>query len=242
MLNFENVSFAYSGGGKVLSGVSFHIAAGEQVGLIGCNGAGKSTLMKAALGLVEAEGSITVDSLPLCRENLAEIRKILGYVLQDPEQQMFMPTVLEDMVFGPMNYGLSRAEAERRADETLEKLHLSHLRLQRSHKLSGGEKRMAAIATILAMQPKLLLMDEPSAALDPRNRRTLIRTLKTLPVTKLIASHDLDFILESCDRVLLLSNGKIAADGAAAEILRDQSLLEANGLELPLCLAGVPER
>lgn len=242
MLKFENVSFAYPGGDTVLRGVSFHIAAGEQVGLIGCNGAGKSTLMKAALGLVEAEGSITVDSLPLCRENLAQIRKILGYVLQDPEQQMFMPTVLEDMVFGPMNYGLSRAEAERRADETLEKLHLSHLRLQRNHKLSGGEKRMAAIATILAMQPKLLLMDEPSAALDPRNRRTLIRTLKTLPVTKLIASHDLDFILESCDRVLLLSDSALVADGKAGDILRDQALLEANGLELPLCLAGVPER
>ena len=155
---------------------------------------------------------------------------------------MFMPTVFEDMLFGPLNYGMPRPEAEALVDRTLAELNLTHLKNRRNHKLSGGEKRMAAIATILAMQPKIMLMDEPSTALDPKNRRTLIRTLNALPVTKIIATHDLDLVLETCDRVLLLHDGQIAADGPAGEILRDRALLEQHSLELPFCLAGVPER
>ena len=209
--------------------------------LLGANGAGKSTLMKAALGLIPYSGCITVDGQPVTRENLPAVRRTLGYVLQDADNQMFMPTVLDDMVFGPMNYGLSRAEAEKRADETLAALHMEYLKTRHNHKMSGGEKRMAAIATILAMQPKLLLMDEPSTALDPRNRRTLIGALRARPEGKLIASHDLDLILETCRRVLLLSGGRLAADGPAQTILRDRTLLEENGLELPFCLAGVPD-
>lgn len=200
-----------------------------------------SALMKAALGLVPYTGSITVDGLPVTRENLPAVRRKLGYVLQDADNQMFMPTVLDDMLFGPMNYGLSRAEAERQADETLASLHMEHLKLRHNHKMSGGEKRMAAIAVILAMKPDMLFMDEPSTALDPRNRRTLINVLRARPETKLIASHDLDLVLETCRRVLLIADGALAADGPAQELLRDKALLEANGLELPLCLAGVPE-
>ena len=240
MLVFDHVSVFY-GGTQVLRELSFSIQDGEQVGLIGANGAGKSTLMKAALGLVPYTGSITVDSLPVTRENLPAVRRKLGYVLQDADNQMFMPTVLDDMLFGPMNYGLSRAEAERQADETLASLHMEHLKLRYNHKMSGGEKRMAAVAAILAMKPDMLLMDEPSTALDPRNRRTLINVLRARPETKLIASHDLDLVLETCRRVLLIADGTLAADGPARELLRDQALLEANGLELPLCLAGVPE-
>ena len=240
MLVFDHVSVFY-GGTQVLRGLSFSIRDGEQVGLLGANGAGKSTLMKAALGLVPYTGSITVDGLPVTRENLPAVHRKLGYVLQDADNQMFMPTVLDDMLFGPMNYGLSRAEAERQADETLASLHMEHLKLRHNHKMSGGAKRMAAIAVILAMQPQMLLMDEPSTALDPRNRRTLIRVLRQRPETKLIASHDLDLVLETCSRVLLLAGGRLAADGAAGEILRDRTLLEENGLELPLCLAGVPD-
>ena len=232
MLVFDHVSVFY-GGTQVLRGLSFSIRDGEQVGLLGANGAGKSTLMKAALGLVPYTGSITVDGLPVTRENLPAVRRKLGYVLQDADNQMFMPTVLDDMLFGPMNYGLSRAEAERQADETLASLH--------NHKMSGGEKRMAAIAVILAMKPDMLFMDEPSTALDPRNRRTLINVLRARPETKLIASHDLDLVLETCRRVLLIADGALAADGPAQELLRDKALLEATGLELPLCLAGVPE-
>lgn len=206
------------------------------------NGAGKSTLMKAALGLITVSGTITIDGLEMNRGNLTDIRRRLGYVLQDSDNQMFMPTVFEDMLFGPLNYGMPRPEAEALVDRTLAELNLTHLKNRRNHKLSGGEKRMAAIATILAMQPKIMLMDEPSTALDPKNRRTLIRTLNALPVTKIIATHDLDLVLETCDRVLLLHDGQIAADGPAWEILRDRALLERHSLELPFCLAGVPER
>lgn len=237
MIKFENVSFSY-GEHTVLDNVSFEINEGEQVGLIGANGAGKSTIMKAALGLISCGGKITIDSMPMERENLPAIRKALGYVLQDSDNQMFMPTVLEDMIFGPINYGMSREEAEKAAEDTLAQLGLEYLKNRHNHKMSGGEKRMAAIATILAMKPKAMLMDEPSTALDPQNRRTLIRALNALPITKIIASHDLDLILDTCDRVLLLSDGKIAADGSVNDILYDKELLENNHLELPLCLAG----
>lgn len=237
MIKFENVSFSY-GEHTVLDNVSFEINEGEQVGLIGANGAGKSTIMKAALGLISCGGEITIDAMPMERENLPAIRKALGYVLQDSDNQMFMPTVLEDMIFGPINYGMSREEAEKTAEDTLAQLGLEYLKNRHNHKMSGGEKRMAAIATILAMKPKAMLMDEPSTALDPQNRRTLIRALNALPITKIIASHDLDLILDTCDRVLLLSDGKIAADGSVNDILYDKELLENNHLELPLCLAG----
>lgn len=237
MIKFENVSFSY-GEHTVLDNVSFEINEGEQVGLIGANGAGKSTIMKAALGLISCGGEITIDSMPMERENLPAIRKALGYVLQDSDNQMFMPTVLEDMIFGPINYGMSRKDAEKAAEDTLAQLGLEYLKNRHNHKMSGGEKRMAAIATILAMKPKAMLMDEPSTALDPQNRRTLIRALNALPITKIIASHDLDLILDTCDRVLLLSDGKIAADGSVNDILYDKELLENNHLELPLCLAG----
>ena len=237
MIKFENVSFSY-GEHTVLDNVSFEINEGEQVGLIGANGAGKSTIMKAALGLISCGGEIKIDSMPMERENLPAIRKVLGYVLQDSDNQMFMPTVLEDMIFGPINYGMSRKDAEKAAEDTLAQLGLEYLKNRHNHKMSGGEKRMAAIATILAMKPKAMLMDEPSTALDPQNRRTLIRALNALPITKIIASHDLDLILDTCDRVLLLSDGKIAADGSINDILYDKELLENNHLELPLCLAG----
>ena len=251
MLCFDHVSFAYPGERTILNDLSFSVSEGEQVGLIGANGAGKSTLMKTALGLITVSGTITIDGLlgnhvlnhdiasggsrgaheRTCL-NLVRYNGILGS----------MPTVFEDMLFGPLNYGMPRPEAEALVDRTLAELNLTHLKNRRNHKLSGGEKRMAAIATILAMQPKIMLMDEPSTALDPKNRRTLIRTLNALPVTKIIATHDLDLVLETCDRVLLLHDGQIAADGPAGEILRDRALLEQHSLELPFCLAGVPER
>lgn len=242
MIVFDNVSFTYPGGQQALNGLSFTIQDGEQVGLIGANGAGKSTLMKLSLGLISGHGSITVDGLPMNVRTLPAIRRKLGYVLQDSDNQMFMPRVIDDLVFGPMNYGLSRADAEAKADAVLAQLNISCLRDRHNHRISGGEKRMAAIAAILAMEPTAMLMDEPSAALDPKNRRMLINTLNQLPQTKLIASHDLDLILETCDRVLLLGGGRIAADGPADIILRDRALLEANSLELPYCLGGVPQR
>ena len=237
MIEFRDVRFAYEQGRTVLDGLSFTIRDGEAVGLIGCNGAGKSTLMKALLGLVTAEGKISVDGLEVTKQNLAQIRRKLGFVLQDSDDQMFMPTVYEDMMFAPLNYGLTRGEAEARVDAALQELGLQALKHRHNHKLSGGEKRMAAIATILAMEPDAVLMDEPTAALDPYNRRVVINTIRALRQTKLITSHDLDMILDTCDRVILLSGGRIAADGPAEVVLRDKALLEAHRMELPLSLS-----
>ena len=237
MIEFRNVSFSY-GDVPVVENLSFTIQKGETVGLIGANGAGKSTIMKLMLGLLSGSGEIQVDGLPVCRDNLAEIRKKIGFVLQNSDNQMFMPTVYEDMIFGPRNYGLSKEETEKRVDTVLTQLGLQDLKHRHNHKISGGEKRMAAIATILAMEPEMILMDEPSTALDPVNRRTVINTINRLPQTKLIASHDLDMILDTCQRVILLSHGTIVADGDAETILRDKALLEANRMELPFCLQG----
>ena len=237
MIAFQNVSFSY-GETPVVENLSFSIKKGENVGLIGANGAGKSTIMKLMLGLISGSGEIKVDGLPVNKENLAEIRRKIGFVLQDSDNQMFMPTVYEDMIFGPRNYGLSKEETEKRVDDILSRLGLQDLKHRHNHKISGGEKRMAAIATILAMEPEMILMDEPSTALDPVNRRTVINTINRLPQTKLIASHDLDMILDTCQRVILLSHGAIVADGDAETILRDKALLEANRMELPFCLQG----
>lgn len=238
MIRFENVSFSYENAVPVVENLSFTIQDGETVGLIGANGAGKSTIMKLLLGLLSGEGEITVEDLPINKQNLPAIRQKIGFVLQDSDNQMFMPTVYEDMIFGPRNYGLSKEETERRVDEVLNRLGLQDLKHRYNHKISGGEKRMAAIATILAMEPETILMDEPSTALDPVNRRTVINTIRALPQTKLIASHDLDMILDTCQRVILLSHGKIVADGDAETILRDKELLEKNRMELPFCLQG----
>ena len=238
MIEFRNVSFSYESDTPVVEDLSFTIQPGEAVGLIGANGAGKSTIMKLLLGLLWGSGEIVLDGLTMNKQNLPRIRQKVGFVLQDSDNQMFMPTVYEDMIFGPRNYGLSKAEAENRVDEVLNRLGLQSLKHRYNHKISGGEKRMAAIATILAMEPETILMDEPSTALDPVNRRAVINTINSLPQTKLIASHDLDMILDTCQRVILLSHGKIAADGDTETILRDKSLLEANRMELPFCLQG----
>ena len=263
MIRFENVTFEYEKGKPVISDVSFTIEKGENVGLIGANGAGKSTIMKLLLGLcgpgagvslkagggaggsgivrggnnsdvADGVGRILVDGIEVLPRNLAQIRQKLGFVLQNSDNQMFMPTVFEDMIFGLLNYGMSRKEAELKVDEVLGSLDQENLKYLYNHKISGGEKRMAAVATVLAMEPEVLLMDEPTSALDPYNRRIIIKTVHNLPQTKIITSHDLDMIYDTCERVILISGGKVAADGSSEEILRDKELLEANRMELPL--------
>lgn len=236
MIEFQNVSFSYDKKTPVVENIDLVIEKGETVGLIGANGAGKSTILKLMLGLIYGEGTILVDGLQVKKEHLPAIRQKTGYVLQDSDNQMFMPTVYEDMMFGLRNYGMSRDAAEARVEAVLDQLGLRDLKYRHNHKISGGEKRMAAIATVLAMQPEVLLMDEPSTALDPYNRRSVIRTIQSLTQTKLIASHDLDMILETCDRVILLSHGKIVADGECKTILRDRELLERYRMELPFCM------
>ena len=231
MIEFQHVSFAYEKNVPVLKDLSFRIDTGEAVGLIGANGAGKSTVMKLLLGLLEGEGKILVDGTEVRRDTLPEIRRKLGFVLQNSDNQMFMPTVYEDMMFAPLNYMLSRGEAEARVDAVLKRLHLEDLKHRYNHRISGGEKRMAAIATILAMEPEVILMDEPTSALDPYNRRIVIDTIRELEQTKLI----------TCSRVILLSDGRIVADGTAEDILHDRALLEKHRMELPLSLMGRQE-
>lgn len=233
MISFSDVSFSYEKSRSILEHISFKIDEGEAVGLIGANGAGKSTLMKILLGLLKAEGTITVGGKEVCEKNLKEIRKTLGFVFQNSDNQMFMPTVVEDITFGLVNYGMRKDEAEVKADKILENLNIKDLKSRHNHTLSGGEKRMAAIATVLAMEPKVLLMDEPTSTLDPYNRRQVINIVNALPQTKIITSHDLDMILDTCSRVIFLSDGKIVADGPAEQILKDQELLEAHRMELP---------
>lgn len=242
MIKFQDVSYAYPGGNRILDGLNLEIKPGEQVALIGANGAGKSTILKCIVGLLNAQGDIVVDGTHLSQKTLGQIRKTVGFVLQDSDNQMFMPKVIDDVMFGPVNYGADREEAKKKALEILETLGISRLAERQNYKLSCGEKRMAAIATVLAMEPKVMILDEPSASLDPANRRRTINTLNGLDVTKIIATHDLDMVLETCDRVILIRKGSIVADGKTVEVLSNKELLEANGLELPYCMAGIPKR
>lgn len=234
MIQIENASFGYDKDTKIITKLNLVIREGERTGLIGANGTGKSTLLKMLTGLVGHEGSIRICGLEVEKKNLGEIRKNLGFVFQDSDSQLFMPTVYDDIAFGPRNYGMTKAEVEACVEEALERTGITHLKYKENYKMSGGEKRMACIATILAMKPKIILMDEPSIALDPYNRRNLINNLNQMSETKLIASHDLDMILDTCDRVILMDKNGIRADGAAKEILTDKELLESCRLELPL--------
>lgn len=234
-IHIEHLHFAYEGDETVLRDVNLRASSGESIGLIGANGIGKSTLLKLLVGLdLHYEGKLEIATHPMTKENLNHIREHIGYVFQDSDSQLFMTTVEEDVAFGPQNYGLSPEEVEERVQYALSKVHLTDLRKKHIYKMSGGEKKLASIATILAMRPDIVLMDEPSVALDPRNRRRLINILNEMPQMKLIASHDLDFILDTCERTILMDEGTIIFDGKTSEVMRDKDLLELHGLELPL--------
>ena len=237
MIEVKNLTFAYEKEKPVLHDISFTVKDGERIGLIGANGAGKSTLMKVMLGLLDGEGSVIVEGIPVTQKTLAETRKKLGFVLQNSDNQMFMPKVYDDMAFGLLNYGMNKEETEKKIDEVLSSMHIEYLKDRYNHRISGGEKRMAAIATVLAMEPSALLMDEPTSALDPKNRRMIIQIINDLKQTCIITSHDLDMIMDTCSRVILIDEGRIIKDGRAEEILRDRKLLEAHGMELPLSLS-----
>ncbi|MCD8217401.1 MAG: energy-coupling factor ABC transporter ATP-binding protein [Clostridiales bacterium] len=236
-INLNQVSFAYEKDRNILKNISFHADAHDSIGLVGANGAGKSTLLKLLVGLnLGFTGEIRVGGLPVKKENLPKIRENIGYVFQDSESQLFMSTVYEDVAFAPRNYGLPEDEVEQRVSHALELVGITHLKDKQIYKMSGGEKKLASIATILSMTPDIILMDEPSIALDPRNRRNLIRILNSFDQLKIIASHDLDMILDTCERTILIDNGEIICDGNTRDILSDRKLLESHGLELPLCM------
>ena len=238
VLALDGVSFTYNPGRQVLKDVSLTIADGEQVALIGANGAGKSTLLKLFVGLLSPQvGKVSVSGMAVERKSLAAVRRAVGYVFQDAESQLFLANVGEDVAFGPRNEGADEDEVARRVQEALAAVGMESFASEHVYRLSGGQKRLASIATVLAMRPSSLLLDEPTLALDPRNRRAVIRALRSLPCAKLIATHDLDFVLDACSRVLLMDGGRIVADDSPGRLLRDMELLESHGLELPLSLS-----
>jgi len=243
-IDVKDLSFCYEKGTEILHGISFHASGTDSIGIIGANGAGKSTLLKLLVGLdLGFTGSIQVGEIPLEQKTLAQIRAMTGYVFQDSDSQLFMPTVYEDVAFAPRNYGLPEDEVQRRVEHALRLTGIIHLKDKQIYKMSGGEKKLASIATILSMTPDIILMDEPSIALDPRNRKNLIRLLNSFRHLKIIASHDLDMVWDTCSRAILLADGTVIANGAAKELLRDEKLLKENGLELPLRFSemGIPE-
>jgi cobalt/nickel transport system ATP-binding protein len=227
--------YHYPDGTPALRGVSFEIHHGEAVAVIGGNGAGKSTLLLHLNGLLTpAAGSVRIGDLPVTRDTLLQIRRTVGYVFQDPDDQLFMATVHDDVAFGPLNMGLPAAEVEERVATALATVGASHLAERPPFRLSGGEKRAVAIAGVLAMSPDILVMDEPSDALDPAARRRLIELLRSFGHTRIIATHDLDLVLDVCSRVLVIEGGELRADGAPAEIFSNAALLASCRLEPPL--------
>lgn len=231
------LSYAYPDGQQALQSVNFCIQQGESVGLIGSNGAGKSTLLLHLNGVLKASaGQVCIDDLPVCKANLMEIRRRVGMVFQDPDDQLFMPTVFDDVAFGPINMGCPAAKVQTQVESALATVGAAHLASRPPYRLSGGEKRAVAIAGVLAMSPSILLMDEPSAGLDPKARRRLIGLLQGFGQTKIIASHDLDLVLDLCPRVLVMREGVLQADGSAQAIFADEALLARCHLEQPLSL------
>lgn len=232
MMNVEHLKLVYPDGTCAVDDLSLTLADGESVALVGANGAGKTSLLLSLVGVLGlAGGSIRVDEVTLGKKTLDEIRRRVGLVLQNPDDQLFMPVIREDVAFGPRNFGHSPEETEKIVADTLETLGISHLGDKSPTKMSGGEKRMAAIATVLAMDPRVMLFDEPTAFLDPRARRKLIRLLNRLPHTKLIATHDLPFACEVCTRVVILQRGQIAAQGDPKTLLYDEALMDRCGME-----------
>ena len=241
LVELIDLHHTYPDGTVALDGVSFTITHGESVGIIGANGAGKSTLLLHLNGyLSPTGGEVRIGHTLLTRETLPEIRRTVGMVFQDPDDQLFMPTVFDDVAFGPFNMGLSRAEVEERVTAALARVEAGHLRDKPPYHLSGGEKKRVAIATVLSMEPNILVMDEPTNGLDPHARRQLMTMMREFHHTKIFTSHDLDMVLDLCERTIVLHEGEGRADGPTAEIFRDEALLAACRLEKPLAMQGCP--
>jgi len=237
----NQLSFLYADGTEALSGLSFSIHHGESVAIVGANGAGKSTLLLHLNGtLTPAAGQVRIGDYQLTKATLAEVRRTVGMVFQDPDDQLFMPTVEEDVAFGPLNLGLTTQEVEQRVCDALQRVNAEHLRHRPPFRLSGGEKRAVAIATVLSMSPDILVMDEPTTGLDPYGRRRLIEMLHGFHHTKIIATHDLDLVLDLCPRTIVMHQGRIAADGPTLELFKDQELLNRCHLERPLSQQNCP--
>lgn len=233
-LEVSRLAYAYPDGTQALYGVDLTIAKGERVALLGPNGAGKTTLVMHLNGILSAgHGTVSVAGTPVRKDTLKEIRQRVGLVFQDPDDQLFMPTVRDDVAFGPANSGVSGEELERRVKNALDRVGMLEALDRPPHHLSFGQRRRVAVATVLVMEPEILVLDEPSSNLDPAARRELAEILRSLDVTVLMVTHDLPYALELCERSLILSDGVIAADGPTRELLADEELLRRNRLELP---------
>ena len=233
VVKIRDLHFSYPDGLEALRGVTFSLHVGDKVALVGPNGAGKSTLMLQLNGILRGRGHVEVGSLQLSPDNLAVVRGMVGLVFQNPDDQLFCPTVFEDVAFGPLHMGLPHAEVGARVDEALRMVHMGDYKDRLSHHLSVGEKKRIAIATVLSMRPEILVLDEPSAGLDPRARRSLIRLLQEMPITMLVSTHDMPLVKECFPRTIVMDRGQIVADGPTREILDDALFLETHGLEKP---------
>jgi cobalt/nickel transport system ATP-binding protein len=233
-LEVRDLSFSYPDGTAVLYSIDFHVHPGERVALLGPNGAGKTTLVLHLNGIFSADrGSVTVAGLAATEENIHEIRRRTGLVFQDPDDQLFMPTVRQDVAFGPANFGVHGSDLDDRVRDALEAVGMLDVIDRPPHHLSLGQRRRVAVATVLAMQPEILVLDEPSSNLDPASRHELAHILEALDITMLMVTHDLPYALELCERSLVINDGRIVADGPTATILGDRELMRANRLELP---------
>jgi len=239
-VEIKDLYYAYPDGTVALRGVNLTIEEGESVGIIGPNAAGKSTLLLHLNGILSGRGEVKIFGLPVEKKNLREIRRRVGLVFQDPDDQLFSPTVFDDVAFGPINMGLKREEVLAEVSRALGEVGLEGMEKRSAHHLSYGQKKRVSIATVLSMRPDLLVLDEPSSNLDPRTRREFSELLQGMKITKIMVTHDLPFVFENCDRVVILSQGKVAADGDAFAVLSDEDLLYRNGLELPYGFYPLP--
>lgn len=246
ILQIERLTYRYPNGNLAIDDVSFAATAGERLGIVGPSGAGKSTLLMHLNGLlperIESNGrseespAVRVSGMPMIARHLPEIRKLVGFLFQDPDDQLFCPTVREDVAFGPLNCGLSREEAAQRVEEGLAAVNLSEFAHRSTLQLSVGERKRVCLAGVFACRPSVLALDEPFSNLDPRARRQLLQILRDFTGCQLIATHDLDIVVEHCTRVIVLDQGRIRADGRPEDVLGDRSLMDRHGLEVPLRL------
>lgn len=235
IVDVESLAYRYPDGTEALRGVSFRVVHGESVAVVGANGAGKSTLLMHLNGtLPPSSGRVVIGDVPVTRETSREVRRTVGMVFANPDDQLFMPTVRDDVAFGPLNLGLPHPDVADRVAAALGQVGAEHLADRPPYRLSSGEKRLAAIATVLAMNPSILVMDEPSSNLDPWARRQIIDLLRSFDHSKIIATHDLDLVLDLCPRTIVVSGGTVAADGPTEDIFRDGNLLRHSRLERPL--------
>jgi cobalt/nickel transport system ATP-binding protein len=230
IIHISNLSFSYPDGKKALCGINLRVLPGEKLSLVGANGAGKSTLLGHLNGLLTGSGKVRIGDLELNPKNVGQIRAMVGVVFQNPDDQLFSPTVFDDVAFGPIHQGFSKQEVQQRVEAALAAVHMSDYVNRVPYHLSGGEKKRIAIATVLSMRPRVLVFDEPTAGLDPRSRRELIELLLEIPSTMLIATHDVGLVASLTTRTVLMHQGRIIADGATESILADESLLLEYGM------------